>query len=77
MVIRDLRIAYLDKASGQHVKTQIGKLTASFKNNELELAVGLDADLEADLTSPADTTFFRHKHLVLDIHADYDKQHKN
>ncbi|WP_341836585.1 AsmA-like C-terminal region-containing protein [Chitinophaga pollutisoli] len=73
MVIRDLRIAYLDKASGQRIASQIDKLTASFKNNVTELSVGLDADLEADATSPADTTFFRHKHLVLDIHANYNK----
>lgn len=73
MVIRDMRIAYHDKTTGQHIQSNIGALTASFKNNERELSVGLDADLEADATSPADTTFFRHKHLVLDIHADYDK----
>lgn len=76
MVVRDLRIAYLDKASGQRIQTQIGKLTASFKNNEQELAVGVDGDLEADLTSPSDTTFFRHKRFVLDVHAGYDKRRR-
>ncbi|WP_232826977.1 AsmA-like C-terminal region-containing protein [Chitinophaga deserti] len=73
MVIRDMQFSLLDKTTGQQIQSNVSKLTASFKSDSLQLAVGLDTDMELDVSSPADTTFFRHKHLVLDIHADYTK----
>lgn len=73
LVIREMEVTYLDHISGQRVQSHIEKLTASFSTDPKKMAVGLDADFMLDVTSPTDTTFFRHKHLVVDLRADYDK----
>ncbi|MGX5818736.1 hypothetical protein ACWKWU_11100 [Chitinophaga lutea] len=74
MVIRDLRISFLDRATGQLTASDIKKITASFHTDSARLAIALETDMMLDFTSPADTTFFRHKHMLLDIGADLDKQ---
>ncbi|WEK36316.1 MAG: AsmA-like C-terminal region-containing protein [Candidatus Pseudobacter hemicellulosilyticus] len=74
MVLRDMDISYLDKSSMRRFSTHIDKLSASFKTDSSQLQIALKADMELDMTSPTDTSFFRHKQLQLDIAADFDKQ---
>ncbi|MCK7554133.1 hypothetical protein MKQ70_03545 [Chitinophaga sedimenti] len=61
MVIRDLTIAFTDRASGRRFSTSIEKLTTSFQNTADLLNLHLETDMVLDMTSPGDTTFFRHK----------------
>ncbi|UYQ95656.1 hypothetical protein MKQ68_11135 [Chitinophaga horti] len=73
MVIRDLNIAFTDRASGRRFSTHINKLTTGFSTTADLLDISLETDMLLDMTSPTDTTFFRHKKFELDIAARYDK----
>lgn len=75
-VLKDLNISFLDKTDGRYYNAIISKLTSSFKTDSAAIQVGLETSLELDLTSPTDTTFFRHKKIALDFLASYDKQKK-
>lgn len=73
MVIRDLNIAFTDRASGRRFSTHINKLTTGFQADANMLDISVETDMVLDMTSPTDTTFFRHKKLALDIATRYDK----
>ncbi|WP_232825918.1 AsmA-like C-terminal region-containing protein [Chitinophaga alhagiae] len=74
VVVRDLALSFSDKITGQKISTSIAKLTSSFKTDSSLLAITLDSDMELDITSPADTVLFRHKHVELDLGATYQKK---
>lgn len=75
-VFKDLQISYLDKTDGHFYSTIVSKITSSFKTDSSIIQASLEGDLELDMTSPTDTSFFRHKKLGLDITANFDKQKK-
>jgi hypothetical protein len=75
-VLKDLAISFLDKTDGRQYSTSIAKLTASFKTDSTTIQAGLETNMVVDLTSPTDTSFFRHKKLALDIQAGFDKRKK-
>lgn len=73
MVIRDMQIAFTDRATGRRFSTHIGKMATSFQSDAEVMDVHLETDMVLDMTSPTDTTFFRHKKLELDIATRFDK----
>jgi uncharacterized protein involved in outer membrane biogenesis len=77
IVIKDLTFSYADKATGQQVTSSIEKIVSSFRIDSSRITAALDGGMMLDLVTPTDTSFFRHKHLQVDLHANYDteKQH--
>lgn len=71
VVIKGMDISFQDKASGRTYSTHIDKLTSSFKLDSVRVTIALNSNMELDVTSDADTTFFRHKQLQIDTKADY------
>lgn len=69
--IKGTRISFLDKASGRKFSTSIEQLTSAFTSDSSRMAFTVASDMEADITSPADTTLFRHKKVHIDLTADY------
>jgi hypothetical protein len=73
IVLRNITISYLDKASGQHVVTHIDKIRSSLQNDSLRVIADMQGGMLVDYTHPGDTTLFRHKHLQTDIQLTYEK----
>lgn len=71
VVLKDMNVSYLDKATGRKVSTRITELNSSLKIDSVLLSFALNGDLQLDVTSPTDTVLFRHKHVQLDVEADY------
>ncbi|MBT1685598.1 AsmA family protein [Dawidia soli] len=72
VVLKDLTVSYADKASGQQISTSIEKLVSSFRIDSANITAALDGGMVLDLVTPTDTSFFRHKHLQVDLKADYN-----
>lgn len=75
MVIKNMAVSYVD-STGVRVIDDIKDLEATFKTDSTHLLIAVKSDMMVDFTTPRDTVLFRHKHLALDIHADYDKVKK-
>ncbi|HVY76147.1 MAG TPA: AsmA family protein, partial [Puia sp.] len=73
IVLRNLDISFLDKASGQQLACHIDKIQSAFRDDSLHIYSSLQGNLMADLTRPGDTTLFRRKHLSADIRLSYQK----
>jgi len=70
-VLKDLYINYYDEASGQRIASDLKKLSASFGLHAKHINTELESDMLLDVTSAADTTFFRHKKVQLDLKATF------
>lgn len=68
---KNLAISILNDEDQRKFSTQIGELNATFKSDSL-LAITLSSDMVLDMTSPTDTSFFRHKKFNIDIQASYE-----
>ncbi len=68
-VLKDLNIIYYDEASGQRIASDLKKLSASFGLHAKHINTELESDMLLDVISAADTTFFRHKKVKLDLKA--------
>lgn len=77
VVIKDLTFSYADKATGQQISSSIEKLVSSFRIDGTSITAALDGGMQLDLVTPTDTSFFRRKHLQVDLKAAYNtaKQH--
>ncbi|GAA0545929.1 AsmA family protein [Chitinophaga japonensis] len=73
VVLRNMRIAYLDQQSGHRVAADIDKIKSSFRVDSVHIYADLQGKMLVDYTRPGDTTLFRHKHLAADIRLSYDK----
>jgi len=76
IVISEMNISFLDKASGTKFHTRIDQLTSSLEMDSSQLSFALTSDMKLDYTSATDTTLFRDKVFQLAIVADY-KLHSN
>jgi hypothetical protein len=74
IILRNIDVDYKDKMTGQEIASHIDKIKASFQDNEQFIKASLDAAVELDVKLPTDTVMLRHKHIALDIAANYDKQ---
>lgn len=65
-------ISYFEKAAGVRYATNIEQLTSSFKGDSTMMSVNVHSNMELDMTSPTDTTIFRHKDFQIALEANYD-----
>ena len=73
IVLKNMTISYLDKASGQRVVTHIDKIRSSLQNDSLKVVADLDGSMVVDYMHPGDTTLFRNKHLQTNVQLTYEK----
>jgi hypothetical protein len=73
VVVKNMNISFLDKASGQHITSQISKIQSSFKADSLQIFANLQGAMLLDYTRPGDTSLFRNKHLETELQLSYDK----
>lgn len=71
IVVSEMNVSFLDKASGNKFHTRIGTLTSSFDLDSSQLSFALTSDMNIDITGKSDTTLFRDKAVYLDVVADY------
>jgi hypothetical protein len=73
IVLKELDIAFTDKASGQHINTNISKITTAFRADGKQIFADFTGAMIADYTTAKDTSLFRHKHLKADFTVTYDQ----
>ncbi|OQP49955.1 AsmA family protein [Niastella populi] len=73
IVLKNMAVSFLDKQSGSHVTTQIGRIQSSVQNDSLKISAGLTGKLMVDYTSPGNTALLRQKHLETDFALTYEK----
>ena len=73
MVLKNMKVSFLDMQNGQRVVAQIEKIQSSLLDDSRQLDADLQGEMVVDYTHPGDTTLFRHKHLETDIRLSYDK----
>ena len=73
IVLKNMTISYLDKASGQRVVTHIDKIRSSLQNDSTRIAADMQGGMVVDYTHPGDTSLFRNKHLQMDVQLTYEK----
>jgi uncharacterized protein involved in outer membrane biogenesis len=73
VVVKNMNISFLDKASGQHITSQISKIQSSFKADSLQIQANLQGAMLVDYTRPGDTSLFRNKHLETELQLSYNK----
>ena len=77
IVIRELNVSFLDKASGRKFSTRIDNLTSSFSMDSSKLAFALTSDMKLDVANEADSTpLFHDKQFHLAIAANYQLKSK-
>jgi hypothetical protein len=76
IVVTEMNISFLDKASGRKFSTRVGKLRSSFEMDSSQLTFSLNSEMKLDVTSEIDTTLFRDKQFQLDIAAVYKLKSK-
>jgi hypothetical protein len=69
--IEQVKVSFLDKASGIKVTTKIERLESALRMDSALLTVAMNSDLLLDVTSNTNSTFFRDKKLQIDIEAEY------
>lgn len=74
IVMGDVNVSFLDQANGQQFRTRIDQLTSSFALDSSKVEFALTSTMKLDVTSPADSTLFRHKPFQLDLAGDYQLQ---
>lgn len=74
IILKNLDITYLDEISGWKVSSHIDKIKTAFSMDSARIAINLDSKLLIDVTSKTDSSLFRHKQLVFQLSAVYDKQ---
>lgn len=74
IVLRNMAISYLDRASGQRYAMHVDKIKTALKANGSDIDATLNGNFEVDVTGPTDTTLFRHKHLKTDIKIAYNTE---
>jgi hypothetical protein len=72
LVIKDMKIGFLNQKSRQHITAQVSRIQASFQYDSTHLLTDLHGALVFDFTRPGDTVLFRHKRLETDIQLAYD-----
>ncbi|MBL7982110.1 MAG: hypothetical protein JNL52_09895 [Flavobacteriales bacterium] len=70
--LRDFTFSHLQENTGQKVTARIHHLKADFRSIGDSIASEVEADLHLDVIGKRDTSFFYDKHIVLDVHLDYD-----
>ncbi|WP_276485138.1 AsmA-like C-terminal region-containing protein [Paraflavitalea pollutisoli] len=73
VVLRNMRVSYLDQASQQHIVARIDRIQSAIKADSVLLKAHLSGKAVLDYTRPGDTTLFRNKHLETEIDATYNK----
>jgi hypothetical protein len=71
LFLEQMKISFLDKASGRRITTKIDQLISTLKIDSTLLTVALNGDMKLDVTSEGNTTFFRDKRFKLELEADY------
>lgn len=71
IVIQEMSVSFLAKASGQKISTHIDKLTSSLDMDSSQVSFVLATNMKMDLTSERDTTLFRDKSIQVDLVAGY------
>ncbi|HWK05819.1 MAG TPA: AsmA family protein [Puia sp.] len=73
VVLKNMRLSFLDEQSGQQVVSQIERIQSSLRNDSQQIVADLQGKMLVDYTHPGDTSLFRHKHLETAIQFSYDK----
>lgn len=71
IMIWEMNVSFLDRASGRKFSTHIGRLQSSLKMDSSQVSFAANSLMKLDITSGTDTAFFRDKRVELDIAADY------
>jgi hypothetical protein len=69
---KKVEVSYFEKATGVRYTTNVEELTSAFKADSSMMSVKLDSDMELDMTSPTDTSLFRHKQFQIALEANYE-----
>ncbi len=73
IVLKNMKISYLDKQRQQQVVVQIDKIQSSFHSDSLQVYADLQGAMVGDYSWPGDPNIFRHKHLETKIRLSYVK----
>jgi len=71
---KKVEISYFEKATGHRYATTIAQLTSAFKADSSMMSIKLESDMELDMTTPADTSIFRHKQFAIALEANYEME---
>jgi hypothetical protein len=71
IVLKDVTVSFLDKASQAMYTTSIDQLVSSFTMDSTKLSVALNSYMRLDVLTGVDTTFFHDKRIQLSLVADY------
>ena len=70
----DIDIYKLNEANGLMVESFVDHGEIGFKSNDEHVLASVDAEMEMNIISNGDTTFFKHKHLNVDAEVEYMKK---
>ncbi len=73
VILKEMRVTYLDQQSGQRIATNIEKIKAAVRIDSVLINADLDGKMVLDYTGPKDTSLFRNKHLETNIKVSYNK----
>ena len=73
IVLKGMRVSYLDKQSGRQIVSQIERIQSAIINDSLKLNAGCTGKMTIDYTSSGNTDLFRQKHLETDLALSYTK----
>ena len=74
IMAKNLDVHQFDKRTGIDVETFLTQANASFKSSEGHTGLEFKSQLILNVIDNGDTTAFRHKHLILDTHLDFEEE---
>lgn len=73
IVLKNIKVSFLDQESKQQLNAQIEKIQSSVRADSVNIFANLKGNMRLDYTRPGDTTLFRNKNLEAEIDLSYDK----
>lgn len=70
----DIDIYKLNEANGLMVESFVEHAEIGFKTNDEHVLASVDADMEVNIISNGDTSFFKHKHLSVNSEVEFLKE---
>ncbi len=71
---KKVEISFLEKITGHRYGANITQLTSAFKADSSMMSIKLESDMELDMTTPTDTSIFRHKQFQISLEANYEME---
>jgi hypothetical protein len=74
IIMEEMKISFLDKASSRKFTARVDKLASSLKMDSALLIFGVNGEMKLDITSDTDSILFRDKRITIDVEAEYKRQ---